>query len=149
MMKIFSSLPPLLLSLFMFACAGPEDTVPTTPVFDNTDDLSTAMLISQGALSGANGYTSIGDVQLVRSADGQTYSLVFENFSSSNGPDLKVYLSTNSSASNFINLGNLKSVSGTLRYDFPASQFNPQFDTALIWCQQFGVLFGVAALTSL
>jgi len=42
----------------------------------------------------------------------------------------------------------LKSVGGTLRYDFPASEFDPSFDTALIWCQQLSQLFGAANLTA-
>ena len=132
--------------LLMIACGPPKDRVPTTPASDSTEDLQGDQVLSAGTLSGANGYTSSGDVQLIFSADTQTYSLIFENFSSSNGPDLKVYLGTDSSATDFINLGDLKSTSGTLRYDFPASRFKSEFDTAIIWCERFSQLFGVADL---
>ena len=135
-----------LMVLAMAACAPPKDRVPTTPASDSTDDLQGEQVLSTGTLSGANGYTSSGDVQLIFSADTQTYSLVFENFLSSNGPDLKVYLGTDSGASDVINLGDLKSTSGTLRYDFPASSFRPEFDTAIIWCERFSQLFGSADL---
>lgn len=135
-----------ILFLVILGCSKPEDRVPTTTAKDGVDDLVGSMVLGEGALSGRNGYTSQGKVRLSVSPDGKTYSLIFENFSSSNGPDLKVYLASDDALTSFINLGDLKSTNGLLRYDFPATQFVAGFDTAVIWCQQFSVSFGVASL---
>lgn len=146
-MKINSSLAYFLFLLLLISgCSQPEDRVPTTSATDSLEDLEGATVISQGELSGRNGYTALGDVQLIRSEDEETYSLVFEDFSSSNGPDLKIYLASGEALNSFISLGDLKSTNGTLRYDFPASQFQPEFNTAVVWCERFSQLFGLATL---
>ncbi len=44
------------------------------------------------------------------------YMLKLENFSTSNGPDLKVYLSMASTPSGFISLGDLKTTNGNQVY---------------------------------
>jgi hypothetical protein len=70
--------------------------------------------------------------------------LLLNNFSSSNGPDLKVYLSSSTNAASFVNLGKLKSTSGKQTYEIPVETDVNQFKFALIWCEQFSVLFGKA-----
>jgi len=134
-------------TMFFVGC-GTEDNVPTTTAQDSTEDIEGASLLKAGQMGGLGSYSVSGDVKLVLNEETETYSLVFENFSSSNGPDLKVYLSKGEVASpgQFLNLGDLKSTNGTLRYDFAASSFDPDFDYALIWCEQFGVNFGSGEL---
>ena len=94
------ALIPFYLILVLFgtvACGPPKDVVPTATATDDLSDLQMATTLGTGSLSGNNGYTSEGDVTLLRSADGNTVSVVFENFNSSNGPDLKVYVATDHS----------------------------------------------------
>jgi len=69
-----------------------------------------------------------------------------ENFSSSNGPDLKVYLSKEKQPVNFVNLGSLKSTSGNQLYAIPSSVNVMDYNFALIHCQQYNHLFGFAQL---
>ena len=63
-----------------------------------------------------------------------------------NGPDLYVYLSTDKSASDFVSLGKLKANIGNQNYLIPAGTDLSKYDTVLIWCRAFSVLFGSAEL---
>ncbi|MGI0037803.1 MAG: DM13 domain-containing protein [Nitrososphaera sp.] len=74
--------------------------------------------------------------------------LRLEEFRSTNGPDLYVYLSTDKGATEFVNLGRLKANIGNQNYDIPDGTDLSKYDTVLIWCQQFSVLFGSADLIS-
>ena len=74
--------------------------------------------------------------------------LRLENFKATNGPDLYVYLATDNSASDFVNLGRLKGNIGNQNYDIPEGTDFSKYHTVLIWCQAFSVLFGSAELQS-
>lgn len=72
--------------------------------------------------------------------------LRLEDLIVTNGPDLYVYLSTDKSASDFVNLGRLKANIGNQNYQIPAGTDITKYDTVLIWCRAFSVLFGSAEL---
>jgi electron transfer DM13 len=72
--------------------------------------------------------------------------LRLEDLVVTNGPDLYVYLSTDKSASDFVNLGRLKANIGNQNYPIPAGTDMTKYDTVLIWCRAFTVLFGSADL---
>lgn len=72
----------------------------------------------------------------------------FENFKVTNGPDLFVYLATDNSASDFIDIGKLKANNGNQNYQVPDGTDLAKYDTVLIWCKAFSVLFGSAELKS-
>jgi hypothetical protein len=72
--------------------------------------------------------------------------LRLENFRATNGPDLHVYLSTDKSASDFVSLGRLKGNIGNQNYEIPEGTELSKYDTVLIWCRAFSVLFGSAEL---
>jgi hypothetical protein len=72
--------------------------------------------------------------------------LRLENFRATNGPDLYVYLASDSTASDFVNLGRLKGNIGNQNYDIPEGTDFSRYDSVLIWCQAFSVLFGSAKL---
>jgi hypothetical protein len=73
--------------------------------------------------------------------------LRIENLHVTNGPDLYVYLSLDKSASDFINVGKLKANNGNQNYEIPAGTDLSMYDTVLIWCRPFSVLFGSAELS--
>jgi Trp operon repressor len=73
--------------------------------------------------------------------------LRLENFKATNGPDLYVYLGTDKSASDFVSLGRLKGNIGNQNYDIPGGTDLSKYNTVLIWCKAFSVLFGSAQLT--
>jgi hypothetical protein len=72
--------------------------------------------------------------------------LRLENFKATNGPDLYVYLATDKSASDIVNLGRLKGNIGNQNYLIPAGTDLTKYNTVLIWCRAFSVLFGSAQL---
>ncbi len=74
--------------------------------------------------------------------------LRFENFRVTNGPDLYVYLSTDKSASDYIDLGRLKANSGNQNYELPDAVDLSKYNTVIIWCKAFNVYFGGAELGS-
>lgn len=77
--------------------------------------------------------------------------LRLENFNVVSGPDLYVYLSESKtptgdikSLDKYISLGRLKGTSGNQNYEIP-EPFRG-YDTAVIWCQRYGVLFTYAVM---
>ena len=74
--------------------------------------------------------------------------LRLENFRSTNGPDVHLYLSTDKQASDFIDLGRLKANIGNQNYQIPLDTDLNKYKYVLIWCQPFSVLFGSAQLNS-
>lgn len=74
--------------------------------------------------------------------------LRLENFRSTNGPDVHLYLSTDKQASDFIDLGRLKANIGNQNYQIPLDTDFNKYKYVLIWCQPFSVLFGSAQLNS-
>ncbi len=88
-----------------------------------------------------------GDVYTIPIEDGSNV-LRLENFQSTNGPDLFVYLATDDMASEFVNLGDLKANNGNQNYDIPEGTDLSKYNKVLIWCKAFGVLFGSAELSS-
>lgn len=77
--------------------------------------------------------------------DGDRY-LRFENFEATNGPDLKVYLSTDKGATDYVSLGDLKGNIGDQNYILPSNLDLEENSNVLIWCERFSVLFGSAKL---
>ena len=86
-----------------------------------------------------------GQAKVIKLGDGSNF-LRLEDFRSTNGPDLYVYLSTDKGNSDFVNLGRLKGNIGDQNYKIPEGTDLSKYDTALIWCQAFSVLFGSAEL---
>ncbi len=89
--------------------------------------------------------TVSGTAHIVRNTNG-SIQLLMENLRSTNGPDLKVYLSKEIQPVNFINLGNLKSVNGNQVYDISGMPDIMEYKFALVHCQAFNHLFGSAEL---
>ena len=109
--------------------------------------------ISRNMLSGKfiginDGIHNAEGVAKVIALDDGTSVLRLENFKATNGPDLYVYLATDKSASNIVNLGRLKGNIGNQNYAIPAGTNLTKYNTALIWCKAFSVLFGSAQLVS-
>ena len=110
---------------------------------------STAQQSTNNTLSGT--FEGIGDgfhnvegvANVIRLGNGAEI-LRLENFKATNGPDLYVYLSTDKSASDFVNIGRLKGNMGNHNYEIPAGTDLSKYNTVLIWCRAFSFLFGSA-----
>jgi len=72
--------------------------------------------------------------------------LSFTNFKTDNGPKLLVYLSTDINSTEFVNLGDLKGISGDFMYAIPENTDLEKYKIVNIWCVDFSVSFGTAEL---
>lgn len=88
-----------------------------------------------------------GKAKILTLSDGSQI-IRLEEFRSTNGPDVHLYLSTNKQASDFIDLGRLKANIGNQNYQIPVNTDYNKYNYVLIWCQPFSVLFGSAQLSS-
>ncbi len=101
-----------------------------------------------GDFSGSGRYSTGGQAVVLGNGTGQRF-LRFENFETSNGPDLNVYLvnSSTGDVSDFVDLGDLKGNIGEQNYEIPADVDLSVYDTVWVWCVRFGTGFGSAQLT--
>ncbi|WP_407527834.1 DM13 domain-containing protein [Lacibacter sp. MH-610] len=129
-------------SLFLAACKK-DNLTSTTPGTDMPDPNSTVLLMGN-FIAGPFGAPT-GQAEIRRAVNG-SLTLVLKNFTVNNGPDLHVYLSKEVQPINFIDLGRLKSISGTQVYTINGTPDFTQYRYALIHCQQFNHLFGSAEL---
>jgi hypothetical protein len=96
-----------------------------------------------------------GRAVIIEAADGERF-LRFEDFETSNGPDLLVYLSAKTPAgtddwhgydADFVDLGALKGNVGNQNYEIPADVDLERYSTAVVWCRRFVVGFAAAPLS--
>lgn len=101
-----------------------------------------------GSFIGVNDgiHNAKGTAKLIPLKQEDANVLRLENLKVTNGPDLYVYLSTDKSASDIVNLGKLKANNGNQNYNIPPGTDLTKYDTVLIWCKAFSVLFGSAEL---
>jgi len=108
------------------------------------------MVVTDGVLKHSGNFSGHGTERVSGQAKffltNNKYQLKLENFNSSNGPDLKVYLSKASSPSEHISLGALKSTNGNQVYDIPGNPDFTQHKFVLIHCERFNHLYGSAPL---
>jgi hypothetical protein len=76
--------------------------------------------------------------------DGEALTLRYEKFKTINGPDLRVYLATDLEATEFVDLGELKATEGDVNYTIPLGTDISKYRYALVWCENFEVLFNSA-----
>ncbi len=98
-----------------------------------------------GQFLGRSSYDISGRADVLNDGTEQRF-LRFEDFESSNGPDLKVYLRAENG--DFVSLGDLKGNIGSQNYEIPTDVDLDVFNTVEIWCERFGVGFGGAPIAS-
>lgn len=112
------------------------------------------MSISTGMIKGVGGnYIGEGNVKIVKDASGK-HTLELTDFTSSAGPDLKVFLVEGSGlkdgndviAGKHVNLGVLQSTSGAQSYVLPEGVDPSDFGSVAIFCEKYTVLFSSADL---
>jgi hypothetical protein len=94
----------------------------------------------------SSAHPTSGTVKVLEdSKDKNIKYLVFENFKTDAGPDLKVYLAEDTKAMGFVEISKLDKT-GNFTLTIPASANLDKQKHVLIWCKQFSVLFGYAQL---
>lgn len=143
------------------ATTGPTDDAPaptnppptTQPAADtNTADEVTAVEVRRGSFRDADSlHQGSGQAIIYRLSDGR-HLVRFENFTVTNGPDLRVYLVPHANASDsttvegYIDLGRLKGNTGNQNYYLDAGVELPAEASIVIWCEPFRVTFSIATL---
>lgn len=139
MKKQFSVLA--LMAIVAFSSCKKNNT-PSVVLNEMTD--SSAMQIRTGIFNNGPYGAVTGEAMVL--LIGSRYELKLMNFSSSNGPDLRVYLSKEMNPVNYIDLGPLKATGGNQVYEIPGMPDLAQYKYALVHCRQFNHLFGWALL---
>lgn len=95
-----------------------------------------------------------GTARILRLADGSRI-LRLENFSTSDGPDVHVWITDAKAGGDwgsfddgrYVKLGKMKATDGNQNYPIPADATLTGLRSAVIWCDRFNVAFGSAPLT--
>ncbi|MDQ0313031.1 hypothetical protein J2S46_007587 [Kitasatospora herbaricolor] len=140
------------------APAGSASLWPSPPPAGSSPSSSPSSA-EPGPVEGAAGsfrsgeHPTTGTARLVHLADGSTV-LRLENLRTSEGPDVRVYLSAAPAAESKLDtlgeapveLGRLKGNLGNQNYAVPAGADLTRLRSAVIWCARFSVGFGAADL---
>ena len=111
-------------------------------------------LVARGQFIDADSvHKGSGDALVYELPDGQ-HLVRFENFRTTNGPALVVYLAKHPAPgsaadvtdSGYVNLGKLKGNVGDQNYPVPVGTNIEEFGSVVIWCELFGVLFSPASI---
>ena len=132
----------IVVALMTTACT--KNGTPTTILNERVDTMSAMAITQPGIFMSTSGHSVKGTARVYQK-DNLLY-LALENFSSTNGPDLHVYLSKEMLPQNFIDLGKLKSTTGNQVYDVPGMPDLNVYKYALIHCQQYNHLFGYTTI---
>ncbi len=117
---------------------------------DPTASDFTPSVIAKGEFHGADDFHfGRGQALLIETAP-DTYTLRFEDFSVRNGPGLFVYLSPDPDgyADDALELGRLKATDGAFNYEVPPGTDVSRFESVIVWCKPFAVLFATAPLAN-
>jgi electron transfer DM13 len=136
-----------------------KDMIMRTAAEQNTTTINEPMAMNIDQSTPKTGlignFIGVGDG--IHNAEGQAKILTLstgspilrlEDFKSTNGPDVHLYLSSNKKANDIIDLGRLKANIGNQNYQIPLETDFNKYKYVLIWCQPFSVLFGSAQLNS-
>jgi hypothetical protein len=94
-----------------------------------------------------------GSVRILRLSGGERY-VRLEGFSTSDGPDLHVWITDQAAGGSwgkyddgrYVRLGELKGTDGNQNYKVPASADLTGMRSVVIWCDRFNVAFGSAPI---
>lgn len=106
---------------------------------DGDLSLMQPVVLSDGEFEATSGITVTGFAKIYK--ENSDRKVVLENFSISEGPDLKVYLSTSSSPESFVSLGDLTSAT---EYSIPKGIDLSAYPYVLIHCEQYNHLYAIA-----
>jgi pimeloyl-ACP methyl ester carboxylesterase len=110
-------------------------------------------VLAEGAFVSGEHNTS-GTAKVLRLSDGSRV-LRLENFSTSDGPDVHVWLTDAQAGApshsfddgRYLKLGKLKATDGNQNYPIPAEAKLDGLRSAVIWCDRFNVAFGSVPLS--
>lgn len=102
---------------------------------------------ASGTFTGASDHITTGGVQIVKTADGGAVVILDSDFSLDGAPDPRVGFGSNGTFVEASDLGELQNLNGLQIYVVPPTINVDDFNEVYIWCLEFGVPLGVAALS--
>ena len=122
----------------------PEMMAPTAPV-----------VVKSGAFRDADSFHNGEGSATVHELPDGSHVLRFEDFRVTNGPDLRVILASHPDpmgrgdvhSGEYVELGKLKGNIGNQNYPFPEGLSPDDYNSVVIYCKPFQVVFSVAALS--
>lgn len=129
--------------------ASVNPTAPSTPAANPS---TAPVVLGAGSFQSQEHGTS-GLAQLLRLPDG-SHVVRLENLASSDGPDVKVWLSSLEAGGDwfkyrsgrYVDLGPVKATHGNQNYTVPAGTDITGLSSVVLWCDRFSVAFGSAPL---
>jgi Electron transfer DM13 len=118
----------------------PPTVISPTPIVVSNDQ---TLLLSGTFTTGA--HVTSGTVKVYEDKD-KNRTLVFENFKTDAGPDLRLYMAEDKAITNFVQITDKVTTSGNYSLMIPATVDLKKQTTVAIWCKSFSVLFGSATL---
>ena len=131
----------ILMSVILFSCKKEEEA--STVAINETVDTNAVLRYTGPFTSGPFG-TVTGKAEVYEL--NAMFILKISDFNTSNGPALHVYLAKEAMPVNYIDLGSLKSTSGSQVYNIPAMPDFSQYKYISIHCVDFNHLFGSALI---
>jgi len=128
-----------------------NEDLPQAPDNSEAADSSEPVLLGSGQFTDADSFhKGSGEAKLFTLADG-TNLLRFEDVEFTNGPDLRVYLAseanpTKEQVKNGVELAKLKGNVGSQNYELPADLNPKDYQSVVIYCKPFSVIFSSATL---
>ncbi|MBA4849263.1 DM13 domain-containing protein [Emticicia sp. BO119] len=134
--------------LFSLACQKENITTSTDneSLLPNPITQKPENLIAKGTFQSAV-HTTSGEVKVYRDINLKKV-LLFENFKTDSGPDLRIYMAEDKVLTNFIEITDKVNINGTYSLAIPDEADPLKQKYVLIWCKRFAVLFGSAELKS-
>ena len=131
------------------AATAPDRSASETMPADAPQVVAEGQFIDADAIHKGSGQATLYAIP------GGQHVVRFEDFRTTNGPALVVYLAKHPAPTEashvtdggYLKLGKLKGNVGNQNYAVPAGTNITEYNSVVIWCELFGVLFSPAALT--
>ena len=147
-------------ALALSGCGGGNVTETTAPaasetvkteVTSSTEGVSYAeegdLLLAMGQFEGRSSHVTTGRITIVKRADG-TYVELGKGFSLDGAPDPVLGFGMNGEYIAATKFSALNELNGAQTYKLDAGFDLEQYDSIFVWCEQFSVPLGVAALAN-
>lgn len=123
------------------AIAAVSTVVALSPLQAQADEVA-----ATGSFIGASDHITTGGVSVIKTSDGGAVVILSKDFSLDGAPDPRVGFGKDGQFVDASDLGVLTQINGLQAYVVPADVNVDDFNEVYIWCKQFSVPLGVAAL---
>ncbi|MFC8038492.1 DM13 domain-containing protein [Paenarthrobacter sp. NPDC057355] len=133
--------------------ASPDATPPDATPPDSGPATVAGPIVVRTGMFGSQEHQTTGTAQVLQLPDGSQV-LRLEDLASSDGPDVKVWLSSLEAGGDwykyrsgrYVDLGAVKATHGNQNYAIPAGTDLSGLVSVVLWCDRFSVAFGSAPL---